>query len=221
MSFGAPGVLLAATRAYLSRLYARGDMLFLAAAGNDGDDRLAFPAGYPEVVSVAATGPDNRPTNFSNYNSDVELAAPGSNILSTLARRDGTSHVGGASLAVSPPLPPGAASLTQPPASPFSGSGTGAERRWGLRCLLTPRPAHHLPAAPAADARDGSAALLGSSINPSVCPHPQARWRRRWRPAAWPSPPAETPAGCASSDGAPTASAKRWPTAWPAAGSRP
>lgn len=65
------------------------DMLFVAAAGNNGtnNDILPFfPAGYtaPNVVTVAATTFDDTLTWFSNYGqSSVHLAAPGDTILST------------------------------------------------------------------------------------------------------------------------------------------
>ncbi len=57
--------------------------LLIAAAGNDGDGTLNYPAAYPEVVSVAATDDDDQRASFSNANSDVEVAAPGVDILST------------------------------------------------------------------------------------------------------------------------------------------
>jgi len=57
--------------------------LIIAAAGNDGDATLNYPAAYPEVVSVAATDNRDARASFSNANSDVEIAAPGVNILST------------------------------------------------------------------------------------------------------------------------------------------
>jgi len=58
-------------------------VLIIAAAGNDGDATLNYPAAYPEVVSVAATDNRDQRASFSNANSDVEIAAPGVNILST------------------------------------------------------------------------------------------------------------------------------------------
>src|SRR6185436_9242923 len=57
--------------------------LIIAAAGNDGDATLDYPAAYPEVVSVAATDNTDNRASFSNANADVEIAAAGVNVLST------------------------------------------------------------------------------------------------------------------------------------------
>lgn len=57
--------------------------LLVAAAGNDGNSTVNYPAGYAEVVSVAATDDRDRRASFSNANADVEVAAPGVDILST------------------------------------------------------------------------------------------------------------------------------------------
>ena len=74
---------------------ANGSVL-VAAAGNDGDATLNYPAAYAEVVSVAATDHNDARASFSNANSDVEIAAPGVSVLSTIpagqyARLSGTS----------------------------------------------------------------------------------------------------------------------------------
>jgi subtilisin family serine protease len=64
-------------------------ILFVAAAGNNGDDsdkRPHFPAGYdlPNMVSVAALDRSDRLASFSNYGAkSVHIAAPGKEILST------------------------------------------------------------------------------------------------------------------------------------------
>jgi thermitase len=58
--------------------------LLVAAAGNDGDATLNYPAAYPEVVSVAATDHNDARATFSNANADVEVAAPGVDVLSTI-----------------------------------------------------------------------------------------------------------------------------------------
>src|SRR4051794_20596958 len=60
-----------------------GGSVIVAAAGNDGDSTVNYPAGYAEVVSVAATDSNDARASFSNANSDVEIAAPGVNVLST------------------------------------------------------------------------------------------------------------------------------------------
>ena len=60
-----------------------GGSLLVAAAGNDGDSTLNYPAAYAEVVSVAATDNRDQRASFSNANSDVEVAAPGVNVLSS------------------------------------------------------------------------------------------------------------------------------------------
>ena len=57
--------------------------VLVAAAGNDGDDTLNYPAAYPNVVSVAATDHNDQRADFSNANADVEVAGPGVDILST------------------------------------------------------------------------------------------------------------------------------------------
>jgi subtilisin family serine protease len=62
----------------------RAGVLLIAAAGNDGSNRKAFPAGYPTVVSVAALDADELVAGFSQKNNDVELAAPGVSVLSTV-----------------------------------------------------------------------------------------------------------------------------------------
>ena len=64
-------------------LYDQG-ILSVAAAGNDGNTRKSYPASYPSVVSVAAIDENNVIADFSQQNSEVELAAPGVDVLSTV-----------------------------------------------------------------------------------------------------------------------------------------
>ena len=66
---------------------ASGSALLVAAAGNSRDARTEYPAGYREVVSVAATDRRDRQAGFSTANEKVELAAPGVDVVS--AWRDG------------------------------------------------------------------------------------------------------------------------------------
>ncbi|HEY0866967.1 MAG TPA: S8 family serine peptidase [Fimbriimonas sp.] len=61
--------------------------LVVAAAGNDNlDSREApfYPSSFEQVLSVASTNQFDQKSGFSNYGPDVDVAAPGSNILSTL-----------------------------------------------------------------------------------------------------------------------------------------
>jgi subtilisin family serine protease len=69
-------------RAFASA-YAAG-VLSIAAAGNDGNTRMSYPASYASVISVAAIDANRVVADFSQQNSQVELAAPGVGVLSTV-----------------------------------------------------------------------------------------------------------------------------------------
>jgi len=66
-----------------NNLYSQG-ILSIAASGNEGTTALSYPAGYSSVVSVAAIDESKAWATFSQYNSAVELAAPGVGVLSTV-----------------------------------------------------------------------------------------------------------------------------------------
>jgi len=57
--------------------------LIVAASGNGGNGTLNYPAAYSEVVSVAAVDRSGARASFSTFNDDVEIAAPGVDIVST------------------------------------------------------------------------------------------------------------------------------------------
>ena len=63
-------------------LYDEG-FLVVAAAGNAGDSTYSFPASYNTVLSVAALNKKKDWATFSQFNNQVELAAPGVDIKST------------------------------------------------------------------------------------------------------------------------------------------
>ncbi len=62
----------------------QGGVVCLASAGNDGITDTFYPAGYENVISVAATNPDDSRAGYSNYGDWIDLGAPGTQILATL-----------------------------------------------------------------------------------------------------------------------------------------
>jgi serine protease len=64
-------------------LYEQG-VLSIAAAGNGGDDKDHYPASYESVISVAAIDSTYTVADFSQFNNQTELAAPGVGVLSTV-----------------------------------------------------------------------------------------------------------------------------------------
>ena len=54
-------------------------VLVVCAAGNNGRDRVSFPAAYPGAIAVAATQFDRSTAFYSNWGSQIALAAPGGN----------------------------------------------------------------------------------------------------------------------------------------------
>jgi subtilisin family serine protease len=71
-------------REAFDHLYNAG-ILHVAAAGNDENDKYSYPASYDSVISVAAIDADKVKADFSQWNDQVELSAPGVNVLSTVS----------------------------------------------------------------------------------------------------------------------------------------
>jgi len=68
----------------LYKLYnERDNVLIIAAAGNDGNSVKSYPASYPNVMSVGAVDRFENHAGFSQFNDQVEIAAPGVSIKST------------------------------------------------------------------------------------------------------------------------------------------
>ncbi len=57
--------------------------LVVAAAGNDNNTAVFFPASYNYVLSVAASDINDHKANFSNYGHFIDIIAPGDNVWST------------------------------------------------------------------------------------------------------------------------------------------
>jgi serine protease len=80
-------------------LYDQG-VLSVAAAGNDGTTQMSYPASYDSVISVAAVDSTEALASFSQRNSQVELAAPGVGVLSTVPQVSATTRVDGVAYVV-------------------------------------------------------------------------------------------------------------------------
>jgi subtilisin family serine protease len=64
--------------------FAANGVLCIASAGNSGTTQLNYPASYASVVSVAALDASKVVADFSQKNKQVEVAAPGVGVLSTV-----------------------------------------------------------------------------------------------------------------------------------------
>ena len=80
-------------------VYEKG-VLLVAAAGNSGpgNDTVGYPAKYPHVVAVSAVDGNDVIANFSSRGPEVEVAAPGVQVLSTI-RNSGYGRMSGTSMA--------------------------------------------------------------------------------------------------------------------------
>lgn len=58
-------------------LVRRKGRIMVAAAGNEGVDTPEYPAAYPGVISVGATGQDDSRAPYSNYGTTLDVVAPG------------------------------------------------------------------------------------------------------------------------------------------------
>jgi len=65
-----------------------GGVLLVAAAGNSGGAEKSYPASYKSVISVAAVDASEVVAPFSQHNKEVEIAAPGVSVLSTVPWTD-------------------------------------------------------------------------------------------------------------------------------------
>jgi subtilisin family serine protease len=81
MSLGGAGSTTAENTAFQTAYNA--GVLSIAAAGNAGTSAVSYPAGYSSVMSVAAVDSASAKASFSQFNSDVEIAAPGVGTVST------------------------------------------------------------------------------------------------------------------------------------------
>lgn len=82
----------------------------IAAAGNNGAPQVFYPAAYEPVIAVGSVDRDLRISSFSNYGDDLDVMAPGRDIMTT-TMDGGYGHRSGTSFAA--PHVSGAAALAQ------------------------------------------------------------------------------------------------------------
>ena len=87
----------------LDYAHSRG-VLVVMAAGNEATDTADYSSGLNHLITVAATDPEDRRVNYSNWGQQVDIAAPGTDVLSLRARQtdflsnitDSNYHIGDA-----------------------------------------------------------------------------------------------------------------------------
>jgi len=104
MSYGGP----TSSPALQTLINSYPDVVFLAAAGNDGNTTVQYPAGYNNVIGVGSVNSNDARSSFSNYNGTttfVDIASPGGysngGLLSTVYSTGANSYakMGGTSMA--------------------------------------------------------------------------------------------------------------------------
>ncbi len=131
MSYGSP-FLSQTEEDAVNYAWAKG-VLLVASAGNNGSDRFNYPGAIERVLCVGSTNQQDRKSDFSQHGTWVDVGAPGSSILSTVAGGtaaydvyDGTS--------MSTPLTAGVAGLL----FSFSPQSTNADVRRALETSTDP-----------------------------------------------------------------------------------
>jgi subtilisin family serine protease len=95
--------------AYQALINAYPNIVFLAAAGNDGNSTVQYPAGYNNVIGVGSVNSNDARSSFSNFNGTttfVDIASPGGysngGLFSTVFNATGNNsygQMGGTSMA--------------------------------------------------------------------------------------------------------------------------
>ncbi|ELY74007.1 SptA [Natrinema pallidum DSM 3751] len=83
--------------------------LVVAAAGNDYGSSVSYPAAYDSVVAVSSLDEGEALSDFSNVGPEIELAAPGGNVLSSIPWDDYDTFSG---TSMASPVVAGVAGLT-------------------------------------------------------------------------------------------------------------
>lgn len=121
-------------------LLANRGMLLIAASGNDGTSGISYPAGFAEVMSVAAVDEAKTWATFSQFNAEVEISGPGVAVLSSVplgSQTGATTTVGASSYPVLPMDGSPRTSVTGPLADFGFGDTPAAGSMTGKVCLIS------------------------------------------------------------------------------------
>ncbi|MEY4940761.1 MAG: hypothetical protein RIQ93_2496, partial [Verrucomicrobiota bacterium] len=125
-------------QAGMDDLYNQG-VLLIAAAGNSGTTAYSYPASYSSVVSVAAIDSSKNVASFSQNNNQVELAAPGVGVRSTVSYVESNSVNVGTNPTVSANYIEFSARRTASGALVYGGLGTSTNSAWTGKVVLFDR----------------------------------------------------------------------------------
>ena len=84
MSLGRGGSASSVETTAYNRMFNDENVLLVAAAGNSRNSAYSYPASYDAVMSVAALMSDGNIAEYSQFNDQVDISAPGSAVYSTV-----------------------------------------------------------------------------------------------------------------------------------------
>jgi serine protease len=87
LSLGGPGLSPSASQAYAKA--EKAGVVVVAASGNDGTGKVSFPAAIKTVIAVGALNPDLTKASFSQWGPELDVVAPGVNVLSSVPQGTG------------------------------------------------------------------------------------------------------------------------------------
>lgn len=102
------------------------DALVVAAAGNDASEELFYPASFNYVLNVASTNNIDRKSSFSNFGYNIDVCAPGDNVLSTW---ESGTYLNSSGTSMASPVTAGAAAVVRSQFPAYNALQTGEKLR--------------------------------------------------------------------------------------------